>query len=236
MNQKTQAQAHSTIRQLGAFLIRPQLTQPSGLRAKGALAAWGVLTALHIAVLLVVLMPFLHLWQQTFDLPSPDAFDALPDGWLIPVSVLAAPVIEEMLFRGWLTGRWRALWLLACTLGLVAAIAFGMTGLAPEQLGLLLLALLVAGLVGWIVLRKRGAPGWFGAAFPAIFYLSALVFGLVHITNYPQVSLLALPLVLPQTWSGLLLGYMRMRIGLVASMLTHGTANAVALSLALMAG
>ena len=40
----------------------------------------------------------------------------------------------------------------------------------------------------------------------------------------------ALPLILPQVWAGLVFGFMRMRLGLGASMLAHAGANLLAIA------
>ena len=57
---------------------------------------------------------------------------------LLPITVLIAPVLEEMIFRGWQTGRPRALWLLGCFAAFVALV-IGMLqalGLIAEKLNL----------------------------------------------------------------------------------------------------
>jgi membrane protease YdiL (CAAX protease family) len=61
-----------------------------------------------------------------------------------------------------------------------------------------------------------------------------VIFGLSHLSNYPQISWALLPMVLPQIWAGLVLSYTRMRMGLPASMLIHAASNGAAISLALL--
>lgn len=223
------------LREFGGWLRRPHRLEPMGLRAPGALRRLAVLSALMVTGLLLVLLPLLGLWQSLFELPSPDAFGKLEPRLLVPVVVLIAPVLEEMLFRGWLTGRVRALWLLACALA-CAALLYGSTqGLNPLAVGAGFLALLLAAPVGWFLLRKKGTPPWFDMGFAPIFYLTAAGFALVHMANYPSFSALALPLVLPQLWAGLVLGFIRMRIGLVGSILAHALSNSAALTVALLA-
>ena len=233
---KTQAaHAGAILREFLAFLRRPRLLVPTGLRAPGALAQLAVLILLDLAVLLILLLPLIASWQQFFSLPTPDAFDKISPAMLVPVAVLIAPVVEEMLFRGWLTGRARALWLLACAIGCAALVFASTQGMDPAAAGFGLIGFAIAAIAGWLALRKRPASRWFAQAFAPIFYLSALVFSLVHMLNYPSFSALALPLVLPQLWSGLLLGFARMRLGLAASMLVHGTANGTVLAVAALA-
>ena len=146
--------------------------------------------------------------------PAPEAFGAVSKGWLVPLVVLIAPVGEEVVFRGWLTGRVRALWLLGCALVAGALLAMVSTHVAeiPASFGVVAMGLVAPG--GWWWLRRRGVPRWFESAFPALLALSVAVFGLSHLTNYPQISWALLPMILPQVWAGLVLSYARMRIGL----------------------
>lgn len=224
------------LRDFAACLARPRLMKPSGLGAPGAWRAALALLAFHLMVLLAVLSPLLGLWQSVMDLPAPEAFGAVSKAWLVPLVVLAAPVGEELVFRGWLSGRVRALWLLACvvvTMGLLAMVSFHVAETAAS-FAVVAMALVAPG--GWWLLRHRGVPEWFEAAFPALFWLSIAVFGLSHLTNYPRFSLALLPMILPQVWAGLVLSYARMRIGLIAAMLIHAAANGTAISLALLSG
>lgn len=76
----------------------------------------------------------------------------------------------------------------------------------------------------------RGGLSWFKhkSYFKGIFYLSAVLFALVHISNFesqPMVYLLAPILVLPQLILGLILGYIRVRLGLLWSILLHASYN-----------
>ncbi len=225
----------STLADFAAYLARPRLVAPGGLGAPGIWRSMAALLVFHVAVLLGVLAPLLQLWQSAMHLPAPEAFGNVPKEWLVPLVVLIAPIGEELAFRGWLTGRVRALWLLGC--GLVAGVLLAMVSYRvaeiPASLGVVAMGLVAP--VGWWLLRRRGVPRWFEAAFPALFVLSIAIFGLSHLINYPQISWALLPMVLPQVWAGLVLSYARMRMGLPAAMLIHALSNAAAISLALLA-
>lgn len=219
--------------ELGAFLRRPTVLAPAGLRSTESWRGLALLVLLHVAVLLGVILPGIALWQKQFALPLPDAFGELPKGWLVPITVLIAPVMEEAVFRGWQRGWPRALWLLACLIAAVLLLALG-SQIAPLTRGLILLGGLVAALAGWLGLRKRRQPvRGYVAAYPVVYWLVALGFALAHLSNYPSASLLALPMVLPQLWAAALLGFTRQRLGLPASILQHAIANAAALALTL---
>lgn len=214
-----------------AYLRRPAWREPGSLKEPGAWRTWSALWLLDVAGL-VVLLVVLTLYMKATGLPGPDAFDQVPQAWLVPLVVLAAPVIEEAVFRGWLAGRPRALWLMGGLVVLALVVTLLEDG-SRLRLGLVGVTLLAMPL-GWFLLRRRAAPGWFVSAFPAVFWLTALVFGLVHLSNYPSPGVLALPLVLPQVWAGLVFGYTRMRLGLAAAMLAHAGANALAIAPTLM--
>jgi len=224
----------TVVRELAAFLKRPAVLVPSGLRTRDAWGSWGVLAALHIVGMLLVILPLIAAWQKHFALPTPDAFGKLPSAWLLPLTVLIAPVLEEVIFRGWQTGRPRALWLLGCFAAFVA-LTMNAKALAPLVLAGALLALVAATLAGWLWLRKRREAAAYRAAYPGVFWLVAVVFAGMHLMNYPTASALSLPMVLPQFWAALLLGFTRQRIGLPASILQHALANAASMALA-MAG
>ncbi|PLK27320.1 CPBP family intramembrane glutamic endopeptidase [Novosphingobium sp. TH158] len=218
--------------EFAAFLHAPRHGEPSGLRAPGAWRTIGAMWALDVAGLLVLLL-LVSGWLKWTGLPGPDAFDKVPRQWLLPLVVIVAPVLEELLFRGWLSGRPRTVWLLGCVLAVALVATLPME---PASRGAVALLFLLAMPVGWALLRRWATPRWFARGFPAIFWITALLFGAVHLSNYPQPGLLALPLVLPQVWAGLVFGFVRMRVGLAGSMLVHAGANALAILPTVLAG
>ncbi|CAM1339742.1 CPBP family intramembrane glutamic endopeptidase [Tenacibaculum aestuarii] len=69
-----------------------------------------------------------------------------------------------------------------------------------------------------------------GKQFRIAFYLFAILFGFVHITNYQistNVLLLSPILVLPQTLLGFYLGFIRVRFGLLWAMALHAVYNGI---------
>lgn len=234
MSEPDKPGAAAILHEFLAFLRRPQVLIPSGLRAPGAGRRWLVVVALQV-VGLALLLPLLQLWQKSFSLPAPDAFGGIPAVWLPVIVVGAAPLLEELLFRGWQSGRPRALWLLVCALVTAGALLTAMHGGAPLAAAIAVLLALLAAPIGWFGLRRKPTSARFAAAFRPIFYLGVAAFALPHLFNYPQISLLALPMVLPQAWAGLTLGYLRQRIGLIAAILAHAASNGLALGVAMLA-
>jgi membrane protease YdiL (CAAX protease family) len=222
--------------EFSAWLARPWMFTPCGLRAPGAWRTLRTILALHLVVLLFVLLPLLGLWQKLMGLPAPAAFDQVSKTMLVPFVVLLAPVAEELAFRGWLTGRVRALWLVGCgfvTTGFLAMVNFHAYEV-PASFAVLGMGLVAP--AGWWWLRRRGVMPGFERAFPVLVWLSIVVFGLSHLSNYPGFSWALLPMVLPQLWAGMTLSYTRMRIGIFGAMLIHAAANGISVSLALLGG
>lgn len=149
--------------------------------------------------------------------------------------LLLAPVLEELVYRGWLTGR-------------LAALRFALYGFAAEAmfiaalfvsaewampLSLAGVGVALAGLVHWSLTHARdtAVPAWFTRHFHWFVWGSTLLFGLMHLGNYePLTSPPGVLVVLPQTIGGLLLAYTRTRLGLGAAMLHHAAYNALFLA------
>jgi membrane protease YdiL (CAAX protease family) len=146
--------------------------------------------------------------------------------------LLLAPVLEELVYRGWLSGRIAAL---RFALYGFAAEAIFIAGLfVPEEIAMpLALAgagVALAGLVHWSLTRDRdtAVPEWFTRHFRWFVWGGALLFGLAHLGNYePLSSPFGVLVVLPQTIGGLCLAYTRTRLGLGAAMLHHAAYNAL---------
>ena len=176
--------------ELLAFLRRPAPMQASGLQADGAISRWLVLAAFQIVGLGLVVMPVMLAWQKAFALPSPDAFEGLGPLALWGGAVLLGPVLEELFFRGWMSGTRRALGLMAVVVagfGLFIALGRGKPLIGG---GILLATVVVAAIVWWRMRRQTEVPAGFVRAFPAVFYGTTAIFAAMHLANYPSFSLL----------------------------------------------
>ncbi len=147
-------------------------------------------------------------------------------------ALLLAPVLEEALYRGWLTGR-------------VAALRFAAFGFAAEAcfiaslwadaawegaLAAAGLAIALAGFVQWLLTRERdtAVPTWFSRHFAALVWASSLLFAAIHLGNYEALTHpLGLLVVTPQLIGGLCLAYVRTRLGLRAAIAHHAAYNAL---------
>ncbi|MCR2834154.1 CPBP family glutamic-type intramembrane protease [Parerythrobacter lacustris] len=218
-----------------AFLRRPALPDKAAPVSGATLAA--TLRLYTLDLLLVGTLLSLALMAVAAGFVPPDnalaelEFNALT----LFAIVVFAPVLEEIGFRGWLSGRAGAvLPILLLGAGFTAVMLAGQSN-AMLGAGLFLLAAMAA-LVLAIVLRKRPAWTWFQRFFPLFFWLSTVAFALVHIFNYTEGSFLALlPLVLPQFIAGSIFGYARVNYGLWSAMLLHILHNGTLIGLVLLA-
>lgn len=152
--------------------------------------------------------------------------------WLLVVGW--APLIEEMSFRlvlrrpAWLI--WVLPWVIggifyATTLAWIAAVAVGLA---------LTLLVLYRGRVQWPWSWRRR----YVQIFPLVFYSTVLAFALTHLGNFNfsgGTGLFVVLLVLPQLSSGLVLGWMRVRYGMLSAIALHALFNAGPMALLALA-
>lgn len=131
----------------------------------------------------------------------------------------------------------------AICLGMIMGIIETITAIDPGEhmmdalfeeppLYVFFLAIILAPLIEETIFR--GPLVWFRnwKYFPGAFYASVLLFGGIHLFNfneYDQVLWAAPLLVAPQLFSGIVLGYTRIKMGLGYSILMHACFNAVLL-------
>ncbi len=143
-------------------------------------------------------------------------------------ALLWAPIVEELVFRYGLRRIAQAWWLTPAAVG---AMFMGPTWPA---------ILLVAGIyaICWLpylfgMAYTRRSLAWryrliYRRCFPWVFHLASLLFAAVHLYNFnlQQTPLWLMPLlVLPQWLTGLVLGWLRVKRGIGASMLLHAMFN-----------
>ncbi len=214
------------------FLANPDWTLPpldAPLQQIGiALLRLYALQLTLILILSALLNPIQSYFLSTEDHALSQQLAESPIGQFILFSVVMAPLLEELIFR--LPLRLSVL-NFSLSLGLL-----GMMILGPGSLigNLLLGALISLGLIQ-IMGRGRGVEGkavgsLYSRSFKGIFYGSALLFGIVHLTNYLGLEgpwFLAPLLVVPQCVIGVFLGYIRLRYGLIWAILSHSFHNLI---------
>lgn len=222
------------------FMVRPTFANAPTAGVRGAGQVLLATAMVHLALMAAVVGPLWAAGQNAGVLPAP----AIPPGSLAasPLAFLViAPLLEELLFRGWLTGRAAALRFGAAGFAALALLLAGEV-LIPDHARIFGFAgamVAIAGLVHWSVTRSRDAavPPLFIRHFPVIVWASAALFGLIHLGNFEAISgPLGVGVVLPQVLGGLLLAYVRTRAGLIAAIAYHSAYNALTLVLGAAAG
>ncbi len=160
---------------------------------------------------------------------NPEFFTDLSPWWLFALTVVILPTVEEIIFRLPLRPT-------AVNLALPASIIFCLMAIAAQVTGTTL-GLTIAALTALNVYLWRSPPKVkklenFYRRYPrVIFYLSTVLFGAIHITNYEQEVWQLLPiLVLPQTILALWMGFLRLRYGFLWAVLGHGLHNGFVLT------
>lgn len=159
-----------------------------------------------------------------------------PIASIILAMIVIGPLIEEIMFRGWLTGTMRAF------LGCAAFIAiwFGGTSLAAEYIPAALRQLTYAGLALcglalflWLTRKKPVHQlAWFQRLFPLLFWMQGLVFGALHFSNIANASwVLSALSIAPLVICGWIWGYARVTIGFGPAWLLHTAYNIPATAL-----
>jgi membrane protease YdiL (CAAX protease family) len=218
--------------QFFAFVRRPVLPdRATGVRAQ-AFPVIGKLYLLDVLVM-VTLMGAAALAQR-MGLAMPDNLVShVPQTPLVlGLIAVGAPLAEETLFRSWLSGRPGHIGALLALL-LTAGLTWWMVGDGKDVTrDLTALGVLIGGLgfAGWWLWsrRKRPAWAWFQRHFAWLYYGVTAIFAAAHMTNFVQgMSWAVLPFTLPQFVVGLMLGHLRVRYGLWASVLLHALHNSL---------
>jgi hypothetical protein len=224
--------------QFFAFVRRPALPdRATGLRAE-AFPVVAKLLALDVLLMMVLVAAFALVTQFGVKPPRSLLEHLQPSPLLLGFIAVGAPLGEELLFRSWQSGRpghIGALLLTLATLGLAGLmIADGRS--APRVLAALGVLAVGLGLAVWWLWSRRQRPAmrWFQRHFAWFYFGATAVFAAAHITNFAGgVSAAMLPLTLPQFAVGLMLGYLRVRFGLWASVLLHAAHNSLFILLVL---
>ena len=226
----------ATAAALLAFLRRPSLSHApfADRRARITAAGWLLLLSLMISGgLALFTLPLVSAdgagasdqLRRTLSQPLPS---------ILVTVILLGPLIEEVFFRGWLSGRWRA----AAATALFAAAIFGgayllgriavLPAIAREA-GLALCGILALSVMAPV---DRGAaiPGY-ARVFPIAFWGQGVLFGALHYQNLANGSVvLSVLATMPLVACGWLWGYARIALGLPTAIALHMAYNVPALT------
>ena len=207
-----------TFHALWRFIKKPVELSEDKASLQLKIGTCGALFLIQIPPLLVLMalvggLEQLGLWDE--DMHSlQKIFQEMEPVLIFFFAVIMAPLLEEVMFR--LILRFRSNFLILWSIHIGVALQLG------QKRSLLKIARKV-----WDKFY-----GW-------IFYLMTVAFGLMHIMNFEpslNIYLLAPILVAPQILIGINLGYLRVRFGLIWSILFHAFYNGVLMSIALLTG
>ena len=219
-------------RDLGAFIVHPRLPEsPMGWSRLVVFLLIAVVTLdLAIDTTLQVLLE--HVDEAVWDLPEQLVFEYSLIGDILSLLIIA-PLVEEALFRGWLSGHRASLRFAAW--GVLAAALFTLTRL-PQLADFYLIMMVLAGGIAalafaqWLYTRNRdtAVPPWFARNFRWFVWGSSLAFGVMHLVNFDHLdSPVDAIIVAPEALGGMFLAYSRTRFGLRAAMVHHALYNLV---------
>nr|WP_315417734.1 CPBP family glutamic-type intramembrane protease [uncultured Pedobacter sp.] len=143
------------------------------------------------------------------------------------------PVLEEFLFRWHLRKKYLSIYFACFTLGLISNYFIKSIFLTwPVYIFFLFVALIVHGYFKRLDIRKRLV--FQQKSFGYLFYYAAIIFGLTHLGNIKGLTLsdpTFILFVISQIFTGISLGFIRIKYGLGYSMLLHGFFNFILLLL-----
>ena len=220
-------------RAFASFLRNPVLPDRARISLLGSARALPPLFVLDMLLMAVVLGGIGTATALGLKLPEHMLNELQLSPGLVAFIVVGAPIAEEALFRGWLSGR------PGHVLAVVALLAGGAMMLVVPHPMVKLIGVaggLTAAIAALCTLRGRPALAWFQRHFRWFYYASALLFAAMHLTNFAAggISPTFLPLVLPQFMLALVLGYIRVNYGLFTGAALHMLHNAAFAGLMLL--
>ena len=237
----------AVIRDMLGYLRRPHL-----VAAQKPFTPQALMQLLKLLGFALLMLPVLGLFMGAIFAaagvalpePSPEYMEVMNRPNFIFLAAVMAPLIEELLFRSWLGKRGGVLWLAPFLLVSLAVIVLK----DADTLSLGLKTALVIMVLGsfalymrrYLALRRDEAVlnAALTRVFPFAFWGTSLGFGLMHLANYEGGDMgLLLPLmILPQFMVGVMLGYIRMRFGLLSAIGFHSAYNITLLTVFTMLG
>ncbi len=177
-------------------------------------------------IFIFVTRPFLFIWENIFHLTNPE--HNIINKKLILI-FLMSPIIEEFVFRFYLRPTKRNINIYVLGLVFLTVFTFVVQNFQFFYTSLFLLC--ICFIIYFVYRNNRvGFYRWYIKHFKVIFYLSAIFFGIGHITNYNLTEytfIILAPMVTPQIFGGILLGFIRMKYGFLYSLLVHLVFNTI---------
>ncbi len=222
------------------------LRKPNQLRQENRSASAILKTMFYLividAILMALIMPLIALYEvlglENGDSHALEAMFEKGAFFVILLGAIFAPIVEEVFFRAILVFNKYIFNGILAILAIVS-VAWAFTTLSIVVAGIIGAVLFIATII-YIIKDEhisKKVENYWQTSFPVIFYLSCLFFALVHLMNFEfEYSLFYLfpLLILPQFIMGMILGFTRIKLGLMYSIALHAIHNGVLLTIALM--
>jgi len=157
-------------------------------------------------------------------------------------AVILAPFVEELFFRSWMGRVWGVMLAMPVILCLSAILAVSTQSEAYPSLTLMATFIVMGSLM--IYVRRYHQTKHIDGVqaqmtrdiFPYVFWGTAILFGLAHMSNYADQGFqpLLVLLIIPQLIVGVVVGFVRMRFGLLQAIGFHAAYNGVFVTLSMM--
>ncbi len=158
-----------------------------------------------------------------------ELLEELPVWGILILGVIVAPIGEELVFRFVLKYRkWSLYVFMPLLLSISINIIFWIVNIQVNKMVVYFICLAL--FVIFDFKFSNVIKNIFKYKFHYLFYFVTILFALVHIQNftYSKSLLILIPLlVLPQLFTGIFLGYLRVKLGFIWSMLLHFSHNAI---------
>ena len=152
--------------------------------------------------------------------------------FIIIVPSIIIPIIEEILFRSWLILSPRNIALFIGSLPyLLLKLLFPDMSWEVVMIMSLCMGIILYKLTYILLLRFHFKPIKSKKIIISLVILSSIIFGFVHITNYPKINIYSVVLIIPHFFTGLAYAYLRIKNGLNWAFFLHSLNN---LSLTIM--
>ena len=219
------------------FILKPQpAIREKDLLPFSPLAVGVSLLALSLVVTAMLALAALPLFLMADAAPGSQLHQVMSRSIasvVLAVGVIG-PLIEEGMFRGWLSGTWRSVVGSTVFVALVFGVIHVVDGLFSVSAAIIQLGLAAIGMIGFQLLSPidtgRRLP-YFERAFPFIFWAQGIVFGVLHFQNIATISpVVAVLYTLPLVICAWLWGFARIYLGLASAVLLHAVYNVPAVA------
>ncbi len=148
---------------------------------------------------------------------------------------IIGPIIEEILFRSWLTSKkvYFSFFLFVLS-WIIYTYIIGYRFYSQKidlNFYLRIITCMLIGLSAYIFIPTKSWAFFFNKYYKYGFYISAISFGLLHVTNFFPLGVsrffICLPFILPQLLLGFILGFIRIKNGLLWSICLHIIINLI---------